>query len=503
METRTKSWEDETIGKSYMENINFDIAYVYTIELVLEGLDGNTNFDLTLSYSDKQEKINKTLKSGKKSFIYKVDDITAVSISGHISPKFFGFNCKGKVSLTVQYDPVLKSSSSWHDSTAGISVIENLFLDNTEEWDSFRIEFLGKKNHYSNIDADVIIDGALYERYDIALNGTESVVKQIRNIKSQVPILITGHINPDSSVIINLDGAYLSESNSRPTLPALDSEYENRWNIASSSLKIEDGKLDLTQVELESMGLTEIIDVFEVDSDAGFIARSKDGDLCICFRGSDSNEDYITDAEFKLTDLIINKKQYGKVHRGFLNSVNNIIDRVKNNIKPSDKSIKLYGHSKGAAMATITAKILEVSYKEADIEVFAFASPRVGDKDFKKSYSLNHTRYELFLDIVPHLPLITNEITIFEDYSMPFSIAFNSDYTSVGTRVLLLSDNYENYNVKTPYITSNKKGETLNSFIAILDLLRNNSLSIVNDIHNNYDIKHITNKVLNKENVLL
>lgn len=65
------------------------------------------------------------------------------------------------------------------------------------------------------------------------------------------------------------------------------------------------------------------------------------------------------------------------------------------------------GHSKGGAMASIAAMLLNRDKDLPNVtEVVTFASAKVGDSKFAKAYNkeVNQTSYEYYLDIVPFLP---------------------------------------------------------------------------------------------------
>lgn len=137
--------------------------------------------------------------------------------------------------------------------------------------------------------------------------------------------------------------------------------------------------------------------------------------ISIVFRGSESIKDWYY-------DLYVFKQNLdtgAKVHKGFYtqlmknNNYNNLIAIVKAQLAlHSDYSIFVSGHSLGAALSTLFGYLL--SYEvEHDIVVISFASPRVGDKVWKKTFTektnLKHIRVTNNHDIVTSAPLINYE----------------------------------------------------------------------------------------------
>lgn len=104
----------------------------------------------------------------------------------------------------------------------------------------------------------------------------------------------------------------------------------------------------------------------------------------------------------------------GRVHAGFYRAVKSLWDPIKSTMLEmfdvnTMNSTKIYltGHSKGGAMASIAAILVN---GDADLpnvtEVVTFASAKAGDSAFAKAYNMqvNQTSYEYHLDIVPFLP---------------------------------------------------------------------------------------------------
>lgn len=118
-----------------------------------------------------------------------------------------------------------------------------------------------------------------------------------------------------------------------------------------------------------------------------FIRKSGD-EILIIFRGTDSGINWAN-------NLIFCKKAipYGntdtkiRVHSGFLKSYISVRDQIRTHIPKDTCKIRITGHSLGAALAVLCAVDLQYNFKNADIEVFLFGCPRVGNTAFARSYN--------------------------------------------------------------------------------------------------------------------
>ncbi|MBA0623263.1 hypothetical protein Godav_008734 [Gossypium davidsonii] len=162
-------------------------------------------------------------------------------------------------------------------------------------------------------------------------------------------------------------------------------------------------------------------------------------DIAIAWRGTVETLEWIDDVEFKLVspEKIFGDPSDAKVHEGWysiytsedprspynktsardqvLNEVMRLVEQFKN----EETSITVTGHSLGAALATLNAiDIIANGYNKANnpsgeaspVTAFLFASPRVGDSNFKKKFTgycdLRALRVRNVIDAVPKYPMV-------------------------------------------------------------------------------------------------
>ena len=176
-------------------------------------------------------------------------------------------------------------------------------------------------------------------------------------------------------------------------------------------------------------------DVKSTDLQAGITISETNKRICVVFRGSESKSDWYYDLSVFKTKL--HDDVY--VHGGFYNQLHldNTYNKLRNDIQKLIKENPNYdlyitGHSLGAALSTLFGYELsrEIVNK---ICVVSFASPRVGNQEFRKEFdkktNLVHYRITNDRDIVTAAPMFNfqhvginialteNKYEVFRDYS--------------------------------------------------------------------------------------
>ena len=142
----------------------------------------------------------------------------------------------------------------------------------------------------------------------------------------------------------------------------------------------------------------------------GYLPSNKS--IYVVFRGSVSLKNWITDLDAVKTAYTSYPECNCQVHKGFYSAEQRVISGVISEVKrlkgsKPDYSLKVTGHSLGAALAQLTSMDLyKAGYKPL---VYNFGQPRTGDKNYATfstervtTWRVTHNR-----DTVPHLPATT------------------------------------------------------------------------------------------------
>ncbi|MDT8861312.1 lipase family protein [Alkalihalobacillus sp. MEB130] len=137
----------------------------------------------------------------------------------------------------------------------------------------------------------------------------------------------------------------------------------------------------------------------------GFILESKKS-VIIAFRGTDSNPDWMVDAEVAQVPFPYTKETC-HVHEGFSAIYQSCRDDIMDTLEniPLKKQIYVTGHSLGAALATLCS--MDLTTHGYHVTLYNFASPRVGDPLFAQQFNEKieeSYRFVNIYDIVPLLP---------------------------------------------------------------------------------------------------
>jgi predicted lipase len=143
----------------------------------------------------------------------------------------------------------------------------------------------------------------------------------------------------------------------------------------------------------------------------GWVVENKvDHTLVICFRGTQSAEDWLHDFDF-LPSAYEPVANYGTVHKGFQEVYKVVRGSVFNLLGRADKGFTrliVSGHSLGAAVSELAAPdLLQNGGITLTPEVQNFAGPRAGHHDFASIFDVQIDvcfRVVNTWDIVPRLP---------------------------------------------------------------------------------------------------
>jgi hypothetical protein len=144
-------------------------------------------------------------------------------------------------------------------------------------------------------------------------------------------------------------------------------------------------------------------------SDAGLVIAtdSSTSSVYILFRGTLFDYEWKHDFDFIQTPTVIGSAK-GKVHKGFQKMYLRYQPHILSSIKKyQPKIVNVAGHSLGAALTILTA--FELSSKVPQLNVYTFASPKLGDGGFVSAFNaLPNILLEQYIneaDLVPLIPL--------------------------------------------------------------------------------------------------
>ena len=161
----------------------------------------------------------------------------------------------------------------------------------------------------------------------------------------------------------------------------------------------------------------------------GFLLES-DEDSILVFRGTQRTAEWIGNIYAVQQDYVHPQTggKLGRIHTGFRGIADSIINppvlEAVRQINP-DKPCYVSGHSLGAALATLLALdiALAAPQLQPNLRVYVYATPRVGDPDFARSYAKilpNSFRVTNLADPIPTLPptkLRSEFVHVGEDWS--------------------------------------------------------------------------------------
>jgi len=121
----------------------------------------------------------------------------------------------------------------------------------------------------------------------------------------------------------------------------------------------------------------------EIDTQS-FLTTREDY-IVVCFRGTASGRDWITDANLIRTRSFDGK---GGVHRGFKKALDAVWHRIEKALHEFDRDKKIFfvGHSLGAALAQLAAYRQAIADLDRIAGVYVYGSPRIGNSRYKAAY---------------------------------------------------------------------------------------------------------------------
>ena len=151
-----------------------------------------------------------------------------------------------------------------------------------------------------------------------------------------------------------------------------------------------------SKAKFKALGYT-IIQFFDIDGAQAYLLTNGTINV-LSFRGTE-----VTENSDVLADLKAGKNLEacgGKIHVGFKGEINKLWPTISKVLADNPGNLYVTGHSLGAAMATIAASRMQ----DRVTALVTFGSPRVGDKEFVKSVSVDHYRVQNNCDDVTKVP---------------------------------------------------------------------------------------------------
>jgi predicted lipase len=195
----------------------------------------------------------------------------------------------------------------------------------------------------------------------------------------------------------------------KPLALRLAHHAENAYLSDRELVNIYDDKLESTFNEsvddLDMLGVLPYV--------RGFILKESNSST-IAFKGTDSLSDWVSNIHITKISVawLDNYKPIPHAHKGFTSAYNVIREYILSLDRKYKNIIYVCGHSLGAAIATLAAMDLKISFPQKVIIIYTFASPRVGDTTFAKIFNdimkYNTQRIYIEGDLVPKIPTTLN-----------------------------------------------------------------------------------------------
>ena len=182
----------------------------------------------------------------------------------------------------------------------------------------------------------------------------------------------------------------------------------------------------------------------------GFAATSASHNI-IALRGTQSIFEWVTDLDIPQVPVPLYWYNNGhfkeaKVHMGFLIFYVLLVDQIIEACNKFDNNLPFLvtGHSLGAALATLAAPTIKMITENKNVQMYNYASPRVGNPIFVKAYNMilgESYRVVNLSDLVPMIP--PTKILSWEYAHVPEAWSFlNQSGNVAGNHALIGKDNY-------------------------------------------------------------
>lgn len=183
----------------------------------------------------------------------------------------------------------------------------------------------------------------------------------------------------------------------------------------------------------------------------GFALTSSKNNI-IALRGTQSIFEWVLDATIPQVDVPLGwfdhkKFEQAKIHLGFLILFLFLVEQILEAAKKFDSSLPCYitGHSLGAALATLAPVPVKLLTENDAVEMYNYASPRVGNPPFAEAYNMSvpgSYRVVNLADLVAILPPTEVFSWLYEHVGTEWSFLNESGNVS-GNHALQGKNNYQ------------------------------------------------------------
>ncbi len=175
MSITTKIWHDETAFVSKFDNLNFSIDSLGVLSLRVIGDKNNTHFNINITINGESKLSNQfNLKDGEtRTITYYIVEKGSLSITGEISAGFALPPYSGRIEAIYNTNYQV---SNWHDKTAGISYVENLYLISKNSFKNPQLVLQGKNTKKTKCMLSILFNGDVLKNFQEELNNENQII---------------------------------------------------------------------------------------------------------------------------------------------------------------------------------------------------------------------------------------------------------------------------------------------------------------------------------------